>query len=325
MPVTDVITSPEDLTIRVIADFAHPVDRVWAAYSDPRQLERFWGPPSWPATFTEWDHTVGGHAQYHMTSPQGEKAYGSWEFLEIDPKNRFVVLDSFADEHGNAVEDLPAMRAEFVFEPTEQGSRLTTVSSFTSVEALEQVLSMGVVEGLTLAMGQIDAVLEGLRAYAQGKGTRTELLSDTHVRITRLMDGSRELVWRAHNDPELIRKWMLGPDGWEMTTCEVATAVGETFHYAWAPVGDVEGQPFGFEGELLFVDEPSRAVTTERMAGTPGPQTINDLNLFEEDGATLITTVIEYPSLEVRDMILGTGMAEGMEMSYARLEELLSA
>ena len=73
------------------------------------------------------------------------------------------------------------------------------------------------------------------------------------------------------------------------------------------------------------MDEPSRAVTTERMAGTPGPQTINDLNLFEEDGATLITTVIEYPSLEVRDMILGTGMAEGMEMSYARLEELLSA
>jgi len=191
-----------------------------------------------------------------------------------------VVLDSFADEHGNAVEDLPAMRAELVFEPTEQGSRLTTVSSFTSVEALEQVLSMGVVEGLTLAMGQIYAVLEGLRAYAQGKGTRTELLSDTHVRITRLMEGSRELVWRAHNDPELIRKWMLGPDGWEMTTCEVATAVGETFHYAWAPVGDVEGQPFGFEGELLFVDEPSRAVTTERMAGTPGPQTINDLNLF---------------------------------------------
>ena len=89
---------------------------------------------------------------------------------------------------------------------------------------------------------------------------------------------------------------------------------------------DTEGEPFGFEGEVLLVDAPRRAVTTERMQGTDGPETLNDLNLYEEDGATMVTLLIEYPDKETRDMILATGMAEGMEASYARLEsEVLSA
>lgn len=323
MPVIDVTTKPEDLTIAVTAEFAHPVHRVWQAYTDPRQLERFWGPPTWPATFVQWDHSVGGRAIYFMTGPKGEKSYGGWEFLEIEPESRFVVLDFFADEQGNQLEDFAVSRMEMTFQPTAQGSRMTSLATFTSLEALEQVLSMGVIEGTTAAMGQIDAVLEGLRAYAQGKGTRVELLSDTLVRITRLIEGPQDLVWRAHNDPELIRQWMLGPDGWELTTCDVATAVGDSYRYAWAPVGDNAGAPFGFEGELLLSEAPHRAVTTERMTGTDGPQTVNDLHLYEEDGATLVTTLIEYPDLGTRDMILGTGMAEGMEMSYARLERLL--
>ncbi len=78
-------------------------------------------------------------------------------------------------------------------------------------------------------------------------------------------------------------------------------------------------EPFGFEGEVLLIDAPRRAVTTERMQGMP-TQTLNDLNLYEEDGATLVTVLIEYPDKETRDMILATGMADGMEESFARLE-----
>ncbi len=85
---------------------------------------------------------------------------------------------------------------------------------------------MGMVEGSTLAMGQLDRVLEGLRAYAAGKGTQTEILDDTHVRITRLIDGPRELVWRAHTEPELMTQWLLGPDGWRMTVCEIDPSAG---------------------------------------------------------------------------------------------------
>ncbi|PRB11136.1 ATPase [Microbacterium sp. MYb72] len=324
MPVTDVITDAENLTMTVVADFAAPIERVWAAYSEPRQLERFWGPPGWPATFTAWDHTVGGKANYTMNGPRGEKASGTWEFLRIDAPHGFEVLDAFADEEGTPDSDLPSMRMVFTFEPSEVGTRMVTTSHFASADALEQVVSMGAVEGTKMAMAQLDAVLQDLRDYAQGKGTRTELIDDTHVRITRLVEGPRELVWRAHHEAELMKQWLLGPDGWEMTECVVATAPGDTYRTSWAPVGDTEGQPFGFEGEALLVDAPRRAVTTERMTGMP-TETLNDLNLYEEDGATLITLLIEYPDKETRDMILATGMTDGMEASYARLERELLA
>lgn len=326
MPVTEVTTDPEALTLTLVADFPAPVDRLWDAFTNPRQLERFWGPPGYPATFPEFDFTVGGLAGYYMTSPQGERMGGRWEFLEIDPHESFSVLDSFADASGNPVDGMPATRIVFAFTETPEGSRVVSTSHFPSVEALEQLVSMGMVEGLTQGVNQLDVVLEGLRAYAQGKGTRTELLDDTHVRITRLIEGPRDLVWRAHTEPELMKKWLLGPDGWRMSVCEFEPEPGATYRYAWEPVGDTEGEPFGFDGDILAVDAPRRMTNTEHMTGTDYPGTLNDLTLTEEDGATLITTLIEYPDAATRDMVLATGMADGMEASYARLErELISA
>lgn len=324
MPVTDITTDAENLTMTLVADVDAPVDRLWRAFTQPRQLERFWGPPGWPATFTTFDFTVGGLAKYEMTSPQGEKARGRWEFLGIDEGSRFEVLDAFADENGEPIAEFPSMRMEFTFAPTGTGSRLSNVTYFTSTEALDQVIAMGAIEGSRLAMGQLDAVVHELRAYSQGEGTRTELLDDTHVRITRLIDGPRELVWRAHHERDLLKKWLLGPDGWTMTVADPATAVGDAYRYAWEQDGAPE-TAFGFEGEALQMDAPRRSVTTERMSGTEGPSTINDLQLYEEDGATLLTLLIEYPDKETRDAILATGMTEGMETSYARLESTMFA
>ncbi|GAA1998551.1 SRPBCC family protein [Microbacterium ulmi] len=319
MPVTAVTTDPENLTLTLVADFAAPVERVWKAFTDPRQLERFWGPPGWPAIFTDFEFTPGGSAKYHMTSPKGESSRGGWEFLEIDPPRGFSVLDTFLDEDGAPLDGFPSMRMVFGFESADGGSRLTNTTYFTSAEALEQTVAMGAVEGSTLAINQLDAVLQDLRDYALGKGTRTELLDDTHVRITRLIEGPRDLVWRAHHEPELLKKWMLGPDGWQLTVAEVDARPGGTYRYHWEHDGGGR-EGFGFEGESLLVDAPRRSVTTERMSGTDGPSTLNDLSLYEEDGATLITLLIEYPDKETRDMILATGMADGMEASYARLE-----
>ncbi len=324
MPVTSVVTDTDALTMTVTADFAAPVERLWKIHTDPRQLERFWGPPGWPATFHSFDFTVGGLAQYRMTGPHGETAGGRWEFLGIDEPRGFSVLDSFADADGNVEASLPSMRMVFRFEATADGSRMTNTSTFASLDALEQVIAMGAVEGTTLAMAQIDAVLQDLRAYAQGTGTRTELLDDTHVRITRLVEGSRELVWRAYTDAALIPQWILGPDGWVMTRCAFSLETGGSNSFAWAPDG-VEGEPFGFEGETLLVVPSRRIVSTERMAGTEGPETVNDIQFYEEDGATLLTVLIEYPDRETRDMILATGMTDGMEASYARLEGVIAA
>ena len=324
MPVTEVTTDAEALTMTLTAEFPAPIERLWEVFTDPRQLERFWGPPGYPATFTSFDLTVGGRARYHMTSPQGEKYHATWEFLELDGPRSFTVLDSFADEDGRVNEELPTSRMTLVFEPTATGSRLESVTRFTSAEALEQVVAMGMIEGTTMAIDQLGRVLEGLRAYAQGKGTQTEILDDTHVRITRLIEGPIDLVWRAHHEPELLRKWMLGPDGWSLVECEVASEVGAKYRYVWEPGEGIEGERFGFDGEALLIEPPRRAVTTEHMTGTDYPGTLNDLNLEEEDGATLITLFIEYPDKETRDIVLATGMTEGMESSYARLEGVLA-
>ncbi len=315
MPVTDIETDADSLTMTLTADVDAPVDRLWRAFTQPRQLERFWGPPGWPATFTEFDFTVGGHARYAMTSPRGETSRGTWEFLAIDEGRSFEVLDAFADETGRPITDFPSMRMVFSFESTPGGSRLSNVTHFTSAEALEQVVAMGAIEGSRMAMAQLDAVLHDLRDWFQGKGTNVELLDDTHVRITRLVDGPRDLVWRAHHDPELLRKWMLGPDGWSMVEC----VVGEHFRNVWEEDGKPDTR-FGFEGDTLLLEEPRRSVSTERMIGTDGPTTVNDLQFYEEEGATLLTLLIEYPDKETRDMVLATGMADGMEASYARLE-----
>lgn len=320
MPVTDITTDPEALTLTIAAEFDAPLERVWATFTDPRQLERFWGPPGWPATFTQFDFAPGGLAQYAMTGPRGESSRGRWEFVRIDEPDSFEVLDGFADENGDLMAGMPAMRMVFSFTADGDRTRFDGVTHFASHEALEQSVGMGMVQGIRLAMGQLDIVLQDLRAYAQGKGTRTEILGDQHVRITRLIDGPRELVWRAHHEPELLKTWLLGPDGWQLVECEV----GETYRYVWQQ-GDDEATRFGFEGETLLSEPVHRSVTTEKMIGTDGPSALNDLQLYEEDGVTLLTLVIEYPDAETRDMILATGMTDGMEASYARLEEAIRA
>lgn len=325
MPVTDITTDPQELTMTLVAEFPAPVERLWQAFTDPQKLGRFWGPPTWPATFSEFELVPGGRARYHMTGPSGEHSSGFWEFVSIDEPRRLEVLDGFADESGAPAEGMPTMRMVFTFEDAAGGSRLRAETFFASAEALEQVMAMGMAEGMRQAVDQLDAVLQDLREYAQGKGTRVELVDAATARITRLVDGPRELVWRAYQEPELIRRWLLGPDGWRMTLCEVDARPGGGYRFAWAPEPGVEGEEFGFHGDCLFAEAPFRAVTTEYMTGTDFPPTTNDLQLFEEDGATLITTVIRFADEAARDAVLATGMADGMEDSFARMEREILA
>lgn len=320
MPITSVSKDTDDLTMTVVAEFPVPVRRLWDAYADPRQLERFWGPVEWPATFTRHDMSRGGESHYVMTGPGGEQSAGYWRFLTVDEGRSFEVEDGFASEPGVPNPDMPSMRMVFTFEPTDEGSRVTTRTVFGSVDELQQLVEQGMEEGMRSAMGQMDEVLADLATFASGTGTSTQLLDDTHVRVSRVIRGSREQVWRAHQEPELMRRWLLGPDGWVMSTCDIAHEVGGTYHYAWEPAGGGEGG-FGFTGELLESEEPYRSVTTERMVGTDGEGTLNEMTLTSVEDGTLLSILITYPSRELRDQILATGMTDGMEASYARLEQ----
>ena len=320
MPITSVEKDLDALTITIVADFAAPLARLWDAYADPRQIERFWGPPSYPATFLRHDAAAGGRSVYKMTGPTGDEHYGCWEWTDVTAPTSFDIIDWFADETGAPNTDLPGTHASFVFEATQTGSRLTTTSRFDSLEQLQQLLEMQMLEGTKEAMSQIDAVLADLAAFSADLAAEAQILSDTQVRIARVIRGSVEQVWRAHSDAELMKKWLLGPDGWTMPVCEIATKVGDTYRYEWQPEGGGEG--FGFTGELLESEHPYRQVTTESMIGMEG-QTLNELTLTPVEGGTLLSLVITYANAEMRDMILATGMTDGMETSYARLEGLL--
>jgi len=322
MPLMSFTKDPENLTMTVVAEFAATLERVWDAYADPRQLEKFWGPVEWPATFTRHDFAVGGRSDYYMTGPDGEKTGGSWTFTAVDPHRSFSAIDGFATEDGQVNDELPIMGMTFTFEAIAAGTRVTTVTTFSSVEAIEEVLAMGMEEGMRSAMSQIDGVLADLASFAATLPVAAQILSDTQVRVSRVIRGSVEQVWRAHHEPELMKKWLLGPDGWTMPVCEIATNVGETYRYFWEPEGDGEG--FGFDGELLESNPPYRSVTTEHMTGTDYPSTVNELTLTPVAGGTLLSLVITYPDAAVRDMVLATGMTSGMETSYVRLESELA-
>ena len=324
MPITSVTSDEKALTLTIVADYPVPVERLWEAYSDPRQIERFWGPETWPATFTRHDMAVGGWSHYYMTGPDGTQSRGWWRYLAVEPNRLIEVEDGFADAQGNPNTEMPSMRITFGFSSTPSGSRFTSVAYFPSLDAMAELVKMGMMEGMRSAMGQIDAVLADLKTFAADRAAEAQILSDTQVRVSRVVRGSVSDVWRAHHEPALLQRWLLGPDGWTMPVCEIAAKVGDNYRYEWESADG--SQRFGFVGELTESSPPYRAVTTEQMIGMEGPGTRNELTLVAVPGGTLLNIVITYPNKELRDLVLGTGMTAGMETSYARLErELLRA
>jgi uncharacterized protein YndB with AHSA1/START domain len=159
MTVTDVRKDPSAHTMEIESEFTAPIDRVWQLLADPRRLERWWGPPTHPATFTDFDLTPGGAVAYFMTGPDGEQYHGWWKVREVDAPNLLEVQDGFADDDGAPILDMPVnvMRIELAADgPT---TRMTIRSTFPTLEAMEQTLAMGAEEGMRQALGQIDALL----------------------------------------------------------------------------------------------------------------------------------------------------------------------
>jgi uncharacterized protein YndB with AHSA1/START domain len=156
--VTSVDTDYENLTITVIADFDAPIERVWELWSDPRKLERWWGPPTHPATFERHDLTPGGEATYFMTGPEGAM-WGAWRVTAVDPPTSLEFTDAFADADGTPLADMPTFTASVRLTERDGGTRMELLLRFESRENMERMVSMGTVEGLRQAVGQIDALL----------------------------------------------------------------------------------------------------------------------------------------------------------------------
>ena len=160
MTVTAVRKDTEALTMTLDAEFDASADRVWQLWADPRQLERWWGPPTYTATFTKHDLAPGSRAEYHMTGPEGDRPKGYWDIVEAEPPHRLVVQDGFANDDGTPNDALPRNEFRVTIAAAGDGrTRMSIENIFPSREAMEQLIAMGMEQGLTEAVGQIDAIL----------------------------------------------------------------------------------------------------------------------------------------------------------------------
>ncbi|MFD4183745.1 SRPBCC domain-containing protein [Rhodococcus sp. NPDC058514] len=159
MPVTNVQQDLDNLTLTINADFGAPVERIWQVYADPRQLEKVWGPPTYPATVVDHDLTPGGRTTYFMTGPDGDKFAGYWQITAVDEPTGFAFDDGFADADFNPNPAMPVSKNVYTFAEHDGRTRATYVSTYESAEALQQVLDMGVVEGASSAINQIDDLI----------------------------------------------------------------------------------------------------------------------------------------------------------------------
>ncbi len=142
---------------------------------------------------------------------------------------------------------------------------------------------------------------------------------DREIVITRVVDAPRRLVFDAWTNTRHVPQWLLGPPGWTMPVCEIDLRVGGSWRYVWRKS---DGEELAMGGIYREVVPPERVVSTERW-GPEWPETVNTLLLTESGGRTTITLTVAYPSKEARDAALQTGMKEGMEQGFARLDELL--
>ena len=145
---------------------------------------------------------------------------------------------------------------------------------------------------------------------------------DREIVMTRVFDAPRQTLFNAFTKPELIKKWLLGPDGWSMPTCDVDLRVGGTFHYVWR--NDTNGKEFGINGDYREIARPERIVHAERFdeAMYPGDALITTA-FDERSGSTTVTMTQVYDTREVRDMAIESGMEHGVAASYDRLAEIL--
>ena len=147
--------------------------------------------------------------------------------------------------------------------------------------------------------------------------------TDREIVLTRVFDAPRHLVFEAHTKPELLKRWLHGPDGWLLTVCEIDLKVGGKYRYVWR---HTDGREMGMGGSYREIVPPERVVVTELFdEDWTGGEVLGTLILSEQDGKTTLTNTLLYPSKDARDGVLKSGMERGVAASYDRLEGVLAS
>jgi uncharacterized protein YndB with AHSA1/START domain len=157
--ITSVDTDYEGLTVTLIADFDNPIDQVWELWSDPRKLERWWGPPGYPATVEKHALAPGGEVSYFMTAPDGDRLRGRWRVTSVDPPTSLQFTDACAGSDGAPLEDAPVSAITVQLLEHEGGTRMEMRVRFETREDMERIVDQGTVEGWKQGIRQMESLL----------------------------------------------------------------------------------------------------------------------------------------------------------------------
>ncbi|MFC7860902.1 SRPBCC domain-containing protein [Arthrobacter koreensis] len=159
MSVKSIDKDYDTLTITALAEFEAAPERVWELWADPRKLEGWWGPPTYPATVREHSLAPGGKVTYFMTGPDGQTYHGWWAVQQVDAPRQLSFRDGFADQDGTRRDDMPVTQVTVTLTARDGGTAAEIVTSFADRTQMDELISMGAVEGAAEAMSQMDAIL----------------------------------------------------------------------------------------------------------------------------------------------------------------------
>ena len=306
--------------VTIVRTFHAPQRLVWDAFTKEEHLKAWWGPHWFTNGKVEVDLRVGGRMRIDMQSPDGHVFPMHGLFREISPYDRLVLLDSaFVDEKGvSKLETLTTITL------SEDAGR-TTVTVLAQVIHVDPELLpalAGMEEGWSMSMERLGGHL----------GSLVIALPDSEpvVRMSRIFEAPRELVWEALTNAEHLKHWW-GPRSMKTVHCEMDARPGGhwAIHQVVAAPESIGGTPGGtllkFKGRILEVDPPNRLVQTFGMEGELGDQEIREVVTLTDlgNGRTLYQAVSYANSFEERTATLATGMSYGAQEMFDRLDEYL--
>ena len=159
MSIVSVDKDYDGLTLVLVADFDAPVEQVWELWADPRKLERWWGPPTHPATVERHDLALGGEVTYVMTGPEGEQSFGWWRVTAVDALRSLEFTDGFANRDGTPNADTPTTAVQMQLTEQNGRTRMELRFVFASVEHMERLERWGAFDVFPQSVGQMDALL----------------------------------------------------------------------------------------------------------------------------------------------------------------------
>lgn len=308
-------TADREIIIRRLFDA--PRDVVFSMWSKPEHLEKWWGPTGFTTTTSEFDFRAGGVWTHVMHGPDGKDYPNFIEYTKIESPSMITYANRGGVDDGRELRFISTV----TFEERGDATDVTLQMVFENSEDRDYVKDFyGAVEG-----GQ-QTLISLARYIAETQAPYRERLilalpSETEIQFMRIFDAPRELVFQAMTEAEHITRWMYGPEEYSFLECESDPRVGGEFRFVWNGPGD---QPMGMSGRYIELEPPERIVHTEIFDEdwTGGETTVTTM-LHEEHGTTTMQLTVKYSTQQARDAAYQSPMAEGMSMSYDRLDTVI--